>query len=580
MKVVVNWQASVWEPPARRASPPHGRVPDLGGRARPGEREGADQQVRRRLASTEMPDSDGGLGVDPRDVLIAYYRTANAGDWQAWLTLFQEDVVIDEQLAGHVEGLDILRGAIGGMEKGYSRFQNVPKHMVCQGNEARGRLAHLGRQRGRRADRGGGDQLLPVPRTGRSPTWRTSTTRGRSIPSSTRSSTEAWHAWTTTTSSSSAPARPGPRVAARLSEISDVSVLALEAGGEPYPGERHEPGALVHALRLADRLGLPERAAAGARRPADLRAAREDAGRLQQPLHHDAHPRAPVRTTTTGPTTAARAGATTSASPYFQKLEDQEDDTEPDRRQGRPDPRVERRASTTRTRPRRPSSTPAPSSASRRPTTSTAPTWKAPAGTTSTSRTASATDQGGLPRARAIRENLTLQPSTRRRRSCIFEGERCVGVEYVQGRPSWQEARATTEVIVCARRDRIAAAAPALGHRRAAATCGRTGSTPRSTLPGVGENFHNHVLTGVIREGKQQVPTGKQNLSEVALFCKSEPGLAGARPADRASCTCRSTSSSGRTHPNSISILPGVVRPLSRGYDPPVERRPAGASRA
>ena len=44
--------------------------------------------------------------------------------------------MIDEQLAGHVEGLDILRGAIGGMEKGYSRFQNVPKEMVVQGNNA------------------------------------------------------------------------------------------------------------------------------------------------------------------------------------------------------------------------------------------------------------------------------------------------------------------------------------------------------------------------------------------------------------------------------------------------------------
>jgi ketosteroid isomerase-like protein len=84
----------------------------------------------------EMPDSEGGLSVDPRDVINAYYRAANAGDWQTWLTLFQEDVVIDEQLAGHVEGLDILRGAIGAMEKGYSRFQNVPKHIVCQGNEA------------------------------------------------------------------------------------------------------------------------------------------------------------------------------------------------------------------------------------------------------------------------------------------------------------------------------------------------------------------------------------------------------------------------------------------------------------
>jgi ketosteroid isomerase-like protein len=71
-----------------------------------------------------------------RDVIETYYRSANAGDWQTWLTLFTENVVIDEQLAGHVEGLDILRGAIGGMEKGYSKFQNVPKHIVVDGDEA------------------------------------------------------------------------------------------------------------------------------------------------------------------------------------------------------------------------------------------------------------------------------------------------------------------------------------------------------------------------------------------------------------------------------------------------------------
>ena len=32
----------------------------------------------------EMADSEGGLGVDPRDVINAYYRAANAGDWQTW----------------------------------------------------------------------------------------------------------------------------------------------------------------------------------------------------------------------------------------------------------------------------------------------------------------------------------------------------------------------------------------------------------------------------------------------------------------------------------------------------------------
>jgi len=135
-KVVVNWQASVWEPPSPKSKLLHMdafqtwevvRSPATG-----------KPVIKRYVVDSfeEMPDSAGGLGVDPRDVINAYYRSANAGDWQTWLTLFQEDVVIDEQLAGHVEGLDILRGAIGGMEKGYSRFQNVPKHIVCQGNEA------------------------------------------------------------------------------------------------------------------------------------------------------------------------------------------------------------------------------------------------------------------------------------------------------------------------------------------------------------------------------------------------------------------------------------------------------------
>jgi ketosteroid isomerase-like protein len=60
----------------------------------------------------------------------------NAGDWDTWLTLFDDNVVIDEQLAGHCEGIGVLRGAIGVMKKGYSRFQNVPKHIVINGNEA------------------------------------------------------------------------------------------------------------------------------------------------------------------------------------------------------------------------------------------------------------------------------------------------------------------------------------------------------------------------------------------------------------------------------------------------------------
>ena len=53
------------------------------------------------------------------------------------------------------------------------------------------------------------------------------------------------------------------------------------------------------------------------------------------------------------------------------------------------------------------------------------------------------------------------------------------------------------------------------------------GIEPIVDLPGVGKNFHNHVLTGVIHESPQPVPPGKQNLSESALFVKSDPAETG-----------------------------------------------------
>lgn len=71
-----------------------------------------------------------------RSVIDTYYTSVNDGDWDTWLTLFTETVVIDEQLAGHVEGIEILRGAVGGLKSGYSRFQNQPTHVIINENEA------------------------------------------------------------------------------------------------------------------------------------------------------------------------------------------------------------------------------------------------------------------------------------------------------------------------------------------------------------------------------------------------------------------------------------------------------------
>lgn len=74
--------------------------------------------------------------MNTRDVVIKYFDSVNAGDWDAWLSLFDENVVMDEQLAGHLEGIDTLRGAVGALKKGYSKFLNRPLEVVVEGDRA------------------------------------------------------------------------------------------------------------------------------------------------------------------------------------------------------------------------------------------------------------------------------------------------------------------------------------------------------------------------------------------------------------------------------------------------------------
>ena len=73
--------------------------------------------------------------MEPREIINQYYEYANAGNWDAWCDLFDEGMVMDEQLAGHIEGLATLRPMMGGMSKAYSKFQNVPKHILVDGDE-------------------------------------------------------------------------------------------------------------------------------------------------------------------------------------------------------------------------------------------------------------------------------------------------------------------------------------------------------------------------------------------------------------------------------------------------------------
>ncbi len=74
--------------------------------------------------------------METRDVVTRYYELANAGDWDAWCDLFAADQVMDEQLAGRVEGREPLREMMRGFPTTFAKFSNVPAHVVVQGDEA------------------------------------------------------------------------------------------------------------------------------------------------------------------------------------------------------------------------------------------------------------------------------------------------------------------------------------------------------------------------------------------------------------------------------------------------------------
>jgi ketosteroid isomerase-like protein len=72
--------------------------------------------------------------ASPREIIDQYYAAVNSGDWDTWLTLFADDLVMDEQLMGHVDGIAPLREVVEGL-KTFKKFLMHPQHIVADGNE-------------------------------------------------------------------------------------------------------------------------------------------------------------------------------------------------------------------------------------------------------------------------------------------------------------------------------------------------------------------------------------------------------------------------------------------------------------
>lgn len=159
-------------------------------------------------------------------------------------------------------------------------------------------------------------------------------------------------------------------------------------------------------------------------------------------------------------------------------------------------------------------------------------------------------------------KNLNLIDSAHARR-LIFQGRRCTGVEFERGGETRQIA-ARRDLIVCAG----AIDSPKLlllsgigdGERLAA-----LGIPALHHSPGVGQNFHNHVLVPVIAVSNRRIPPPTTSMSEAALFYKSDPGWPG--PDIQMAFVHADPLQVDEPDRASVMVmLPGVVRPVSRGW--------------
>lgn len=180
------------------------------------------------------------------------------------------------------------------------------------------------------------------------------------------------------------------------------------------------------------------------------------------------------------------------------------------------------------------------------------------------------------------RGNVTLKTGALATK-LLLENNRCVGVEYVaNGQQS--TARASREVIVCCG----AIESPKLLMLSGIGNpehLQRLDIPVNVDLPGVGENFHDHPLViGPFGRMAEPGPDPRGNMTEVGLFWGSAPGMLvpdleiclvhRAPFGDAFFANVVQRLQTGQpiqpvqqlVDPNVILSLPGLVRPLSRGW--------------
>ena len=149
--VVVNWHGSFWQKPAAQSE----RIMldsyhtwTVRRSARTGKPviqnyvveklEYADGSARLSSDGSQVPSeaATAQQTAETRDVIDRYYKASEAHDRDTWYSLFSPKLIVDEQILGHIEGLDNLQASMKKLDGAYERFQNAPKHTVVDGGQA------------------------------------------------------------------------------------------------------------------------------------------------------------------------------------------------------------------------------------------------------------------------------------------------------------------------------------------------------------------------------------------------------------------------------------------------------------
>ena len=73
--------------------------------------------------------------MDIKEIVTKYFFYVNTRDWDGYLSLFDDNVVMDEQLLGRVEGIDKVAEGIEGLRNS-PKFFNHMREFIADGERA------------------------------------------------------------------------------------------------------------------------------------------------------------------------------------------------------------------------------------------------------------------------------------------------------------------------------------------------------------------------------------------------------------------------------------------------------------